>query len=192
MLASTGPSSIPAAVQTPKYTKTAMALHWVIAAMMIWAFALGWIMTDIHGFSPTKLRYFSWHKWIGVTVLVLAVARLLWRATHTPPALPDTMHRWEETAAHLGHAALYVLMLAIPVSGYFYTSAAGIPVVYLGVLPLPTIIGANPAMAEVLKTLHICLNYGLLAAVLGHLLAVVKHQLIDRQRLLQRMLPFGR
>ncbi|WP_323140556.1 cytochrome b [Massilia phyllosphaerae] len=181
----------PATANTPKYTKTAMALHWVIAALMIWAFALGWIMTDIHGFSPTKLRYFAWHKWIGVTVLVLALARLLWRATHKPPPLPDTMHRWEETAAHLGHAALYVLMLAIPISGYFYTSAAGIPVVYLGVLPLPTIIGANPAIAATLKVLHIWLNYGLLAAVTGHLLAVVKHQLIDRQRLLQRMLPFG-
>ncbi len=191
MLAPTNPSSTPTSAQASQYTKTAMALHWVMAALMIWAFALGWIMTDIHGFSPTKLRYFSWHKWIGVTVLVLAIARLLWRATHRPPTLPDTMHRWEVTAAHLGHAALYVLMLAIPVSGYFYTSAAGVPVVYLGVLPLPTIIGADPAIAAVLKVLHIWLNYALLAAVTGHLLAVVKHQLIDRQRLLQRMLPFG-
>lgn len=177
---------------TATYTNTAIALHWAVAALMVWGFALGWIMTEIHGITPTKLRYFSWHKWIGVTVLVLALARLLWRATHQPPELPDGMHAWERLAAHAGHALLYVLMLAIPVSGYFYTSAAGVPVVYLGVLPLPTFIHADPALAKVLKAVHIWLNYGLLAAVAGHLLAVVKHQLFDRQRLLQRMLPFGR
>lgn len=175
-----------------KYTSVAMALHWVVAALIVWAFAIGWIMTDIHGITPTKLRYFSWHKWIGVTVLVLAVARLIWRATHQPPALPAGMHSWERLAAHAGHALLYVLMLAIPVSGYFYSSAAGIQVVYLGLLPLPTLIAANPAAAAVLKTVHIYLNYGLLAAVGGHLAAVIKHQLIDRQDLLSRMLPFGR
>jgi cytochrome b561 len=169
-----------------------MALHWVVAALIVWAFAIGWIMTDIHGITPTKLRYFSWHKWIGVTVLMLALVRLIWRATHQPPALPHGMHSWERLAAHAGHALLYVLMLAIPVSGYFYSSAAGIQVVYLGLLPLPTLIAADPAVAAVLKTVHIYLNYGLLAAVGGHLAAVIKHQLIDRQRLLSRMLPFGR
>jgi cytochrome b561 len=102
------------------------------------------------------------------------------------------MHNWERLAAHAGHALLYVLMFAIPVSGYFYSSAAGVQVVYLGLLPLPTLIAADPAVATVLKTVHIYLNYGLLVAVGGHLAAVIKHQLIDRQRLLSRMLPFGR
>jgi cytochrome b561 len=180
------------AQQAPKYTKVAMALHWLMAALIVWAFSIGWIMTDIPGFTPTKLRYFSWHKWIGVTVLMLAAARLVWRALHQPPALPGGMQGWEKLAAHAGHAALYVLMLAIPVSGYFYSSAAGVQVVYLGVLPLPKLIAADPAVADVLKRIHIYLNYGLLCAVAGHLLAVVKHQLIDRQRLLSRMLPFGR
>jgi cytochrome b561 len=175
-----------------KYTKVAMTLHWVIAALIVWGFAIGWVMTDIPGFTPTKLRYFSWHKWIGVTVLVLALARLAWRAFNPPPALPEAMHGWEKRAAHLGHAALYVLMIAIPITGYLYSSAAGIQVVYLGILPLPKLIDANRAVAAVLKPIHIYLNYTLLAAVAGHLLAVVKHQWIDRQRLLARMLPFGR
>ena len=185
-------TSYPATQPVQKYTRVAMAFHWLIAALIVWGFSLGWIMTDIPGFTPTKLRYFSWHKWIGVTVLVLALARLAWRALNPPPALPEGIHGWEKLAAHAGHAALYVLMLAIPVSGYFYTSAAGVPVVYLGVLPLPRLIAANHALAEVLKPIHIYLNWVLLAAVAGHLLAVVKHQLIDRQRLLARMLPFGR
>jgi cytochrome b561 len=175
-----------------KYTKVAMAFHWLIAALIVWGFAIGWVMTDIPGFTPAKLRYFSWHKWIGVTVLVLALARLAWRAFNQPPALPGAMHDWEKLAAHVGHIALYVLMIAIPVTGYLYSSAAGIQVVYLGVLPLPKIIDTNRAVAAALKPVHIYLNYTLLAAVAGHLLAVVKHQLIDRQRLLARMLPFGR
>ncbi|WP_250474993.1 cytochrome b [Caballeronia sp. GAFFF1] len=175
-----------------KYTGIAMVLHWVTAALIVWGFAIGWIMTDIPGFTPTKLHYFSWHKWIGVTVMGLAVARVVWRATHQPPALPDGMHGWEKVAAHAGHGVLYFLMLAIPASGYLYSSAAGIQVVYLGVLPLPTLIAADPAAATVLKHIHIWLDYALLAAVAGHLLAVIKHQLIDRQRLLSRMLPFGR
>ncbi|MDE1179790.1 cytochrome b [Paraburkholderia sp.] len=181
-----------AASSPPRYTRIAMSLHWVIAALIVWGFALGWIMTDIPGFTPTKLRYFSWHKWIGVTVLVLAVLRVVWRALNRPPALPAGMHDWEKRAAHAGHALLYLLMLAIPVTGYFYSSAAGIQVVYLGVLPLPKLIGADPAIALVLKKTHIYLNYTLLAVVAGHLLAVVKHQVIDRQKLLSRMLPFGR
>nr|WP_255218926.1 cytochrome b [Paraburkholderia kururiensis] len=169
----------------------AMLLHWSVAALIVWGFALGWIMTDIPGITPTKLRYFSWHKWIGVTVLVLALARLVWRATHRPPALPDAMHGWEKLAAHAGHAALYVLMLAVPVSGYLYSSAAGIQVVYLGVLPLPTLIGPDDALKVVLKTVHIALDYALAAVVAAHLLAVVKHELLDRQRIVARMLPFG-
>lgn len=166
-----------------------MAFHWIIAALIVWGFSLGWIMTDIPGFTPTKLRYFSWHKWIGVTVLVLALLRLLWRATHPAPALPAGLHSWEKLAAHAGHAALYVLMLAIPVTGYFYSSAAGIQVVYLGLVPLPLLIGPDLALKGVLRATHIALNYALLAAVAAHLLAVIKHELFDNQRLLKRMVP---
>lgn len=67
---------------TGRYSGVAMLLHWLIAALIVWGFALGWIMTDIPGITPTKLRYFSWHKWIGVSVLALVLVRILWRATH--------------------------------------------------------------------------------------------------------------
>lgn len=183
---------MPAHPTAQKYNGIAMALHWTVAALLVWGFALGWIMTDIPGFTPAKLRDFSWHKWIGVTLLALVLARLLWRVFHRPPELPAGMHAWEKRAAHAGHAALYALMLAIPVSGYLYTCAAGVPVVYLGILPLPVVIPRNPHDAGILKAVHIYLNYTLLAAVAAHLLAVVKHQWFDRQGLLSRMLPFGR
>jgi cytochrome b561 len=168
-----------------------MLLHWLIAALIVWGFALGWVMTDIPGITPTKLRYFSWHKWIGVTVLALVLVRVLWRATHAAPALPASTPGWERGAAHAGHALLYVLMLAIPVTGYLYSSAAGIQVVYLGIWPLPTLIGPDDTLKHLLRNVHVTLNYTLLAVVVLHVLAVIKHQFFDRQNILARMLPFG-
>src|SRR3954470_5940615 len=117
-----------------RYTKTAMLLHWLIALLIISAFFLGLTMVAIPGFSPTKLKYFSWHKWLGVTVLALVAVRLLWRLTHAAPALPMSIPAWQVKVSALLHGLLYVLMIAIPVSGYFYSLAAGVPVTYLGVL----------------------------------------------------------
>ncbi|HDR9471386.1 MULTISPECIES: cytochrome b [Burkholderia] len=174
------------------YTRTAIALHWLIALLIVCGFALGWVMTDIPGFTPTKLKYFSWHKWIGVTVFALAIVRVLWRATHVPPALPAGMRAWQRTAAHVGHLLLYVLMLVIPATGYLYSSASNIPVVYLGIVPLPRLIDPDPALKETFKTLHVSLNYILLALVSLHVLAALKHQLLDRDGLLSRMLPFAK
>ena len=173
-----------------RYHGAAIALHWLIAALMICGFYIGWIMTDIPGFTPTKLKYFSWHKWVGVTVFALALLRVLWRATHRAPALDAATPSWQKAAAHLVHALLYLLMLAIPLSGYFYSSAAGIQVVYLGIVPLPTIIGPDQALKTTLRTLHVLLNYTLLTLVILHALAALKHQFVDRDGLLARMVPF--
>ncbi|MDR6375911.1 MULTISPECIES: cytochrome b [Paraburkholderia] len=175
---------------TGRYHSAAIALHWLIAVLIVGGFYLGWIMTDIPGFTPTKLKYFSWHKWIGVTVLMLAVARVLWRATHRAPALDSATPAWQKAAAHVVHGLLYLLMLAIPVSGYLYSSAAGIQVVYLGIVPLPTFIGPDPALKATLRTVHVLLNYTLLALVAMHVLAALKHQFVDRDGLLARMIPF--
>jgi cytochrome b561 len=183
-------NSLPAA--PAGYTRTAVALHWLIALLIVCGFALGWVMTDIPGFTPTKLKYFSWHKWIGVTAFVLAIVRVLWRATHMPPPLPAGMPALQRIGAHVVHILLYLLMLAIPVTGYLYSSASNIPVVYLGIVPLPRLIDPDPLLKETLKTLHISLNYVLLTLVGLHVFAVVKHQLMDRDGLLSRMLPFAK
>ncbi|HEU4850701.1 MAG TPA: cytochrome b [Telluria sp.] len=172
-----------------RYTSTAIALHWLMAVMIIANFTLGVVMVDIPGLTPTKLRYFSWHKWAGVTILLLATVRLLWRLKHPAPPLPDTMPRWEKLAANGSHLLLYVLLFAVPLSGYFYTLAAGVPVVYFGVIELPVLIGRDPALKEVLETTHFGLNLLLAATVAVHVLAALKHQFIDRDSVLRRMLP---
>ena len=183
-------NSLPA--EPVRYTRPAIALHWLIALLIVCAFALGWVMTDIPGFTPAKLKYYSWHKWLGVTVFALAIIRVLWRATHRPPALPDGMPALQRVGAHGVHALLYVLMFAIPVTGYLYSSASNIPVVYLGIVPLPRLIDPDPVLKGTFKTLHVSLNYVLLTLVGLHVVAAVKHHVLDRDGLLSRMLPFAK
>ncbi len=174
-----------------RYTNTAILLHWTLALLIIGTFTLGLVMTDIPGLTPTKLKYFSWHKWAGVTVLGLAALRLLWRLFHHPPAYADEMPAWQRGAAHGLHWLLYLLMFAVPLSGYFYSLAAGVPVVYFGVYELPVLIAADPALKLVLKDVHYWLNM-LLAALVGlHVAAAFKHLLVDRDGVMGRMLPFS-
>jgi cytochrome b561 len=175
-------------LEITRYGYVAMLLHWLVAVLIIAAFALGVVMVDIPGLTPTKLRYFSWHKWLGVTVLALAALRLLWRLWQgAPPAV--AMPRWQQRASAMGHAILYLLMFAVPLSGYFYSLAAGVPVAYLGLWLMPVLIEADPVLKPVLKQLHLALVYTLLVMVMVHVLAAMKHQFIDRDGVLRRMLP---
>jgi cytochrome b561 len=169
------------------YTWTAIALHWVVALMIAAAFGLGLYMVELK-LSPLKLKLFSWHKWLGVTIWLLAVLRLVWRAVHKPPALP-LMPAWQRVGAHVSHVLLYVLLLAIPLSGWVYSSAAGVPVVYLGWVPLPDLVPKDKQLADVLKEVHHMLNWTLLAVVILHVAAAIKHHFIDRDAVLHRMLP---
>jgi cytochrome b561 len=172
-----------------RYTTTAIVFHWLIAVLLVGAFTLGLVMTDIPGFTPAKLRYYAWHKWAGVTILLLALLRLLWRLKNRPPALAASMPAWQRGAAHGLHHLLYVLMFAVPLSGYFYTLAAGIPVVYFGLFKLPVFIAKDPALATVLKGLHYWLVMSMAALVGLHVLAALKHAVVDRDGTLRRMLP---
>ena len=172
-----------------RYTKTAMLLHWLTALLIIAAFFLGLTMVDIHGITPTKLKYYSWHKWLGVTVLGVAAIRLLWRSANRPPPPLVSIPAWQHKVADGMHYLLYFLIFAVPVSGYLYSYAAGVPVVYLGLFQLPALIEPNAELKPVLKTIHYVLNMTMAAAVVAHALAALKHHFIDRDITLKRMLP---
>ena len=102
----------------------------------------------------TKLYAYNWHKWVGLAVLVLTVGRLLWRWRHPPPPLPGTIVRWQAVLAPIAHWALLVLLLAMPISGWFMSSAAGVSVIWFGLLPLPDLVPRDQALFEALKTTH--------------------------------------
>lgn len=171
-----------------RYTRTAIALHWLAVLLIFAAFPLGVYMHDLP-LSPTKLQLYSYHKWIGISALMLAVLRIVWRARHTPPLLPETMPRWQQLASHATHHLLYVLLFAVPLSGWLMSSAKGFQTVWFGVLPLPDLIGKDKVLGSLLTTLHQGLNFALLLLVLLHVAAVFKHRFIDRDNIWARMWP---
>lgn len=174
---------------TDRYTHTAVTLHWLIVLLIFSAFPLGLYMHDLP-LSPYKLRLYSYHKWIGMMVLLLAVLRIYWRATHRPPAMPESMAKWEKLAAHAMHFALYFLIFVIPITGWLMSSAKGFPVVLFGVLPLPDMVGKNKELGDILQEVHKVLNFTMLGLVLAHIAAAFKHHIIERDDILVRMTPF--
>ncbi len=171
-----------------RYTPAAIALHWIVALLILANLALGLYTVDLP-LSPAKLRNFSYHKWIGVTVFMLAAARLLWRLGHAPPALPAAMPAWERRTAGFTHALLYFLFFAAPLTGWLFSSAAGFQTVYLGVVPIPDLLSKDKALADALKLAHKSINYTLAAVIVLHAAAALKHHFIDRDDVLRRMLP---
>jgi cytochrome b561 len=168
-----------------RYTHTAVSLHWLSAILIACAFALGWTMTEL-AISPLKLRMFNWHKWLGVSVLALAVIRVLWRCLRAPPPLLP-MPRWQHRAAQAMHGVLYALLFALPLSGWAYSNAVGYPVVYLGLVRLPNLVAKDKALGATLLTVHEVLGWVLLFTLSAHALAALKHHLIHRDDTLRRM-----
>jgi len=168
------------------YTRTAVALHWIVGALVATALIMGWIMTDMTT-GPAKLQVYSWHKWIGVTVLALFFVRALWRLTHPAPE-PMPMPAWQRYAAQMGHGLLYALLLLQPLTGWLYSNSAGRSIVYLGLVPLPDLVAKNAPLAATLEEVHES-GAWLLTIVIGlHLLAALKHHYVDHDDTLRRML----
>lgn len=188
--------STPAATPSPgRYGPVAIALHWLLAAGILGAFAAGLYMTGL-SMSPLRLKLYNWHKWAGVLILALSLLRLVWRITHRPPPLSQAvtaaMPAWQRAAHHGVHHAMYLLFFAVPLLGWAYSSAAGFPIVLFGVLPLPDFVPVDKALAEAIKPFHALAAFTLIGLVLLHVGAALKHQWIDRDGLLDRMTPWAR
>jgi cytochrome b561 len=174
----------------PTYHPAAKALHWATALLVIGLLAVGLWMTGLPlGF--TKLYAYAWHKWIGLVVLVLTAARLSWRWGHRPPPLPAAVPGWQARLAPAAHWVLLALLVAMPVSGWLMSSAAGVSVIWFGYLPLPDLVPRDPALFETLRTAHHVLARGLIALLVVHVAAVVHHDVLCRHRVFRRMWPFG-
>jgi len=170
------------------YSPVAVLLHWLSAALIVTAAGIGLYMVGLD-FSPMKLKTYSWHKWVGVTVFALTALRLAWRLVRPVPRSAE-LPVWQRRAAACVHACLYALLFAIPLSGWLMSSALGVSVVYLGVLPLPDLVSKDEALGELLERLHWALNCTLLGFVVVHVAAALKHHFYDRDAVLVRMLPF--
>ena len=185
-------SSSTGLIGQPRYSSVAIALHWLLALVILAMFGMGLYMADLP-FSPTRMKLYNWHKWAGVCFLLLTVLRVVWRVTHRPPALPQTvtlaMPGWQMQAYHATHHLMYALFLAVPLLGWAYSSAAGYPIVLFGVVPLPDFVGADKALAELIKPLHGLSAWALIVLAALHIGAALKHHWLDRDGLMLRMLP---
>jgi cytochrome b561/polyisoprenoid-binding protein YceI len=183
-----------------RYTGVAIVLHWLIAAAIIFQIILGWRMGD-EPKGPATYAIFQLHKSIGVTILLLSLARLAWRLFHRPPPHPATQARWETIASKIVHVTFYGIMIGLPLTGWIIvsTSKLTIPTVLYGAIPWPHLpflseLAAGPKHLwnQAGVTAHhllVWLTYGLLALHLG---AVAKHQVLDRDEVLGHMAPGAR
>lgn len=168
------------------YTRTAVGLHWIIAGLIACNFSLGLVVSDLP-FSPKKLEWLAYHKWLGITLLALLLLRAMWRLLHRPPALPP-MPAWQQFGAKLSHGLMYTLMFVIPLSGWTFSSANGYQVVYLKLIPLPNLVAKNKLLAETLGDIHASFAWLLFYVLLLHVAAALKHHFLDHDETLRRML----
>jgi cytochrome b561 len=173
----------------PRFTTTAVVIHWLAAVLIFGGFALGLYMSGL-ALSPTMLKLYSYHKWIGVTVLLLSVARIVWRLRHAAPPLPESIPAWQRKAANGLHHLFYLLFFAVPITGWVMSSAKGFQTVYFGVLPIPDLVGKDKALGESLAEVHEVLSWMLMALVVIHVAAALKHHFVSRNDVLIRMAPW--
>ena len=172
-----------------RYSSIAVGFHWLLALLIVCSLGVGWYMVELP-VSVQRLKLYNWHKWAGVSILALSAARLLWRLWHHAPALPSTMPAWQRIASHTSHGLLYALFFAIPLLGWAYSSAAGFPIVWFGIVPLPDWVPRSRELAETLKPWHGWLAYTLASIVAVHIAAAFKHLWVDKDQVMVRMAPW--
>lgn len=172
------------------YSAIAKGLHWLTALLVLGLIGVGLWMVGLPIGLP-KLYAFAWHKWIGITVLLLTLLRLGWRAWRPPPALPPTVTAWERAIAPWSHGLLLALLVALPTSGWLMSSAGGVKVIWFGFLELPDLVARNTALFERLRIWHHWLAWTLMAVLGLHLLAVLRHDVMRRDGIFRRMWPLA-
>jgi len=170
-----------------RYSLPARLLHWAVAAGIVTAVGIALAFDDLP-LSPARIRLLNYHKWAGVSVLFLVVVRIAVRLWLKPPALPASMRAWEFKLAAATHHLLYALMVLVPVFGWLASSALGFPPVWFGIVHLPALLEKNKAVADVLQPIHMTLAWTLVALVVLHVVAALKHRFFDHDKVMDRML----
>ena len=163
-------------------------LHWLIAALIVGQLALGTIAEET-GVSPLKLDLFVWHKSVGVSILLLVILRVAWRLANRAPVSPAGVPVWEVRLAGVSHGLLYLLIIAVPLTGWWISDTSRIPFNLYWVMPTPDLMAPNRELSQLAAAVHGALTKLLLAMVCVHILAALRHHFILRNDTLLRMLP---
>lgn len=171
-----------------RYGLVAQVFHWTIVLLVIAQFVLANLAEDLP-LGPAKVKLFEQHKSIGITIFALVLLRLSWRWINPVPAVPPTTARWQRAAAHVSHALLYALLLAMPLAGWLMSSARNFSVSWFRLFTLPDFIAPNERAFEWFRDAHHMLAKLLFVVALVHVAAALKHHFVDRDNVLRRMLP---
>jgi cytochrome b561 len=166
------------------------ALHWLVVLLILnqWVVAA---RADSLPLGTAKLQAIALHKSFGMTILALAIVRLVWRWLNPVPTLEGMARPWERVLANVSHVLLYVLIFAMPFSGWLMSSARNFPVSWFGVFQFPDLVAPDKRLYELMHDLHEALFAALIVVALMHVAGALKHHFIDKNEVLRRMLPFG-
>ena len=170
------------------YGLVSKLLHWGIALSIIGLIWLGWYMVDLTYFDKWYNQSLALHKGLGMLVLGLVLILYVWKIISLSPSFAASVPAWQRTAATMMHYVLMFLMLVIPLSGYLVSTSAGKPVSFFGFFDVPPMFEKDDATRDLVIVLHFYLAYGVGVLVLGHAGAAIKHQMIDRDGTLARMI----
>lgn len=173
------------------YGIVAQAFHWIVALLVILQFPLGLYAADLP-VSLARLQWLTRHKSLGLLILAIVLLRLAWRVFNRPPALSDLVPRWERAAAHVDHWLIYALLVAVPLTGWLYASAAGLPAGWFGLFAVPDLVPKDRAAAAHYHDWHVAAVTLLGALVALHIGGALRHAFVHRDGIVQRMLPWKR
>jgi len=171
------------------YTRTAMALHWLIAFAVFGQIAFGLYLELIPLGAPPRTAVVNFHKSTGLVIGLLILFRLVWRLTHTPPPLPESMPAWERSAARVNHVLLYACMLIMPIAGYTASNFSRFGVKLFNAVLLPPWGADDRDIYALFNGLHVGTSYVFVTLIAIHSLAAAKHLIFPRHGILRRMLP---
>ena len=179
-----------------RYTGVAIALHWLIALLIVSLLIVGKFMTSLDEADPLRFSLTQWHKSFGITILLLTLARIIWRLSHKPPALPEQVRGWQKAASSVTHVLLYCLMLALPISGWIMvsTSPLNLSTILYDVIPLPHLpvlasLANKAQISDLFHEIHHISSGVMIALLLLHIGAALMHQFVHRDFVMERMAP---
>jgi len=174
-----------------RYTRTAIVLHWLVAAAILGQIAFGWYLQKVPRKTPERTVYVNFHKSTGMLIGVLVLARLVWRLRHRPPALPASMPLWERRAAQANHVLLYACMIIMPLAGYVASNFSRFGVKFFNAVTFPPWGVDDRAVYGFFNGLHVATSYLLVALIALHVAAAAKHAFSPQPAILRRMLPLA-
>jgi cytochrome b561 len=174
-----------------RYGAVAIALHWLMAALLVALLAMGLYMVSLPdvGFDTRKIALILYHKQFGLLALALAALRLAWRVGNALPSLAETLPEWQKVIARLVHLCFYGLMLALPITGWLMSSAGGIPVSLFGLFDLPDLVAYDEFLFQAFIEIHRWLGYALVVCIAIHAGAALRHHFLFKDETLKKMWP---